>query len=101
LDSKFWSDYENGWLLINRHYLHSKGMGGILTNANSVGAFLKDLLRTNPKLLGKTGKKKLFEVQKDLDGDDLPMTLGWHVGSHDKLGDFFIKKAVELAFIPK
>ncbi|MDH5559655.1 MAG: beta-lactamase family protein [Deltaproteobacteria bacterium] len=93
-DRKLWGEYEKNWLNIKPHYLNSPGMGGVLVSADSVGLFLKDLLKEKPVLFKEDGmgKKWLFEVQKNNLGEDVPMTLGWHVGKSESGERFFYKE---------
>ncbi|MDC0255635.1 beta-lactamase family protein [Bacteriovoracales bacterium] len=80
VNSEMYSDYEDGWLKLNQHNVDYKAMGGLITNAKSVGLFLQDLLKEESKLLKPETKKLLNQVAKNNDGEEAEMTLGRHVG---------------------
>lgn len=89
VDKKFFGDYENGWLSINDHYMNGHSFGGVIASAEAVSKILQDLLKENSKLLGKKGKHFLFERQRNLKGEPIEMTLGFHIGFKDKREYFF------------
>ena len=91
VDSKMYSDYEDGWLRFNQHNVDYKAMGGLITNAESVAMVLQDILKSESKLLKPETKKLLFKIAKNNEGEEIEMTLGWHVGElHGK--KFYFKE---------
>ena len=83
VDKKLYDEYEDGWLKFNRHLVDYKAMGGLIGNAKNVSVFLQDLLRDESKLLNKESKALLFQTAKNNRGEDVKMTLGWHIGKLD------------------
>jgi CubicO group peptidase (beta-lactamase class C family) len=89
IDARFVGEYEDGWLHINDHYLNGPSFGGVVASAHAVGIFLQDQLRDNSRLFTRNTKDMLFEQQKNNDGELIEMSLGWHIGSLDKVGYYF------------
>ena len=81
-DKAFWGGYEDNWLRIKPHYPDSPSMGGLLTNALTLGKLLHSLLAGDKRVLHARGTGLLFGRQTDNRGRPLPMTLGLHVNTH-------------------
>ena len=77
-----WGEYEKGWLHINNVYLNGPAFGGAIGSATAFSKILQDLLSEQPKLLGEESKRLLYSQQKTKTGNNINMTLGWHI---DKL----------------
>lgn len=80
VDSKFYDDYEDGWLRIKRHYVDFKPMGGIITNATSIGRILQEILNSESQYLTKMSRSLLLSTFKNNRGQDTEMTMGCHTG---------------------
>jgi len=68
------------WLEIRPHYVNGPAFGGIVASARGFARFLQDQLRTRSCVLGARAHDLFFEQQRTVNGD-IPMTLGWHIGS--------------------
>lgn len=80
VESKFYEDYDYGWLRINRHYVDFKPMGGIITNATSIGRILQEVLDNESQYLTNTSRRLLLGTIKNNKGQHTEMTMGWHIG---------------------
>ena len=89
VDSKFAGDYEEGWLHVYDHYLNGSSFGGIISSAHAIGMFLQDQLQDTSRLFTTQTKALFYEQQKNNQGQPIPMTLGWHIGSVDGFPYFF------------
>jgi CubicO group peptidase (beta-lactamase class C family) len=89
IDGKFIGEYENHWLHINDHYLNGPPFGGIVCSAHAIGIFLQDQLRDSSVLFGKKTKDMFFEQQMDNDGNQIEMTLGWHISTLNNIRFFY------------
>jgi D-alanyl-D-alanine carboxypeptidase len=68
------------WLEIRPHYVNGPAFGGIVASARSFATFLQDQLRAHSCVLGRQARSLMVERQRIPRGE-IPMTLGWHVGS--------------------
>lgn len=82
-DSSYWGNYEGGWLHINDHYLNGPAFGGLVASARGIAAFLQDLLSESSKILSPEMKSQFLEQQKNNSGENIEMSLGWHVDTLD------------------
>lgn len=82
MDDYTWGEYEEGWLHINNVYLNGPAFGGAIGSAAAFSKILQDLLSDKSKLLGNETRRLLYSQQKTISGDNIDMTLGWHI---DKL----------------
>lgn len=89
IDSKFFGEYEDGWLHVKNHYLHGPSFGGMVASSRSVGIFLQDQLHEQSLLFNQQTKSLFFEQQKSNKGKLIAMTLGWHIGVEDSIKYFF------------
>jgi len=83
VDSRFAGDYEDNWLHVYDHYLNGPSFGGVIGTAHAIGIFLRDQLQDTSRLVSPETKALFFQQQKDNQGQPIPMTLGWHIGSVD------------------
>lgn len=74
---------EGQWVRIKSHYVNGAAFGGLVGNAAGFAAFLQDQLRPHSRVLGDSTRALLYTAQATTDGKPVPMTLGWHVGTHD------------------
>ena len=84
IDDYVWGEYEGSWLHINNVYLNGTALGGAIGTATAFSRILQDLLNDHSVLLGKKVKQYLYTQQKTKSGENIDMTLGWHIG---KLND--------------
>jgi D-alanyl-D-alanine carboxypeptidase len=89
IDPKFVGDYEDEWLHINDHYLNGPAFGGVVASARAIGIFLQDQLRDSSQLFSSQMKALFFQQQKNDGGEQIEMTLGWHIGTVDDMTYFF------------
>jgi CubicO group peptidase (beta-lactamase class C family) len=89
MDSKFFGEYEDGWLHIKDHYLNGPAFGGIVASARAVGGFLQDQLQDSSLLFSRGTKSWFFQQQRNAGGELIEMSLGWHVGTMDGATYFF------------
>ena len=89
VDSRFAGDYEENWLHVYDHYLNGPSFGGVIGTAHAIGIFLRDQLQDTSRLVSPETKALFFQQQKDNQGQPIPMTLGWHIGSVDGVQFFF------------
>ena len=79
-DSEVWGAYEGDWLRIRNHELNGPAFGGLVGSARGFSRFLQDQL-TGASVLFDADTQRLFETpQTTTAGEELHMTLGWHVG---------------------
>jgi D-alanyl-D-alanine carboxypeptidase len=90
VDDKFFGEYEDNWLRIQPHHVDFKAMGGLFSNAQTLALVLQDLVKDQSRLLNDTSKSLLSCAVLSNDGEDLPMTLGWHVKR--KQGQYYFYK---------
>jgi len=82
LDDNVLGEYEGSWLHINDVYLNGPSFGGAIGSATALSKVLQDLLSEQSKLLTEKTKRLLYSQQKINSGENIDMTLGWHI---DKL----------------
>ncbi len=82
-DREVWGNYEGGWLHIKDVYVNGPAFGGSIGTARAFSVILRDLLAEQPVLLNDRGRELLFTRQKDRSGNEIDMTLGWHIGNLD------------------
>lgn len=80
IDDYVWGEYEGAWLHINNVYLNGTALGGAIGTATAFSRILQYLLNDNSVLLGEKVKKYLYTQQKTKSGENIDMTLGWHIG---------------------
>ena len=82
-DSAFWGGYEGDWLRIRNHELNGPAFGGLVGSARGFSRFLQDQL-SGASVLFSSDTQRLFETPQTTNaGEELHMTLGWHVGEAD------------------
>jgi CubicO group peptidase (beta-lactamase class C family) len=74
-------DYEGRWLHLRDHYVNGAAFGGLVGSASGVATFLEDQLRPHSALFADSTRRLFYEPQVVSDGTEIPMTLGWHIGS--------------------
>ncbi len=89
LDSKYYSDYEDGWLTIEDVYLNGTSFGGLIGSTDAFAVILQDLLKYDSVLL--TNKSILYKKYILNKGKSIDMTLAWHVGKNS-LGIYYFKE---------
>jgi D-alanyl-D-alanine carboxypeptidase len=89
VEAKFIGSYEEGWLHIREHYLNGSSFGGMVASARSLAIFLQDLLQDRPVLFLTGTRNLFFEQQKNNEGQPVPMTLGWHIGTVKNLNYYY------------
>lgn len=72
-------DYEGGWLHIKNVYLNGPSFGGAVGSATAFSKILQDLLSDQSQLLNKKTIQLLYSHQKNSSGENIKMTLGWHI----------------------
>ena len=96
-DSKFWSEYERGWLKIEQCYVNGPGFGGLFVNSHMLGILISNLLKENPTIISRKSKELLFAQQLANNGKPLPMSLGFHVDSLNGV-QYFYKEGGGMGF---
>lgn len=91
IDSRFIGEYEDGWLHVNSHYVNGPSFGGIVASAGAIGTFLQDQLQDTSRLFSRQTKELFFDPQRNIDGELIDMTLGWHIG-RNRTGMYFFKE---------
>lgn len=81
ISSEFIGNYEGRWLHIRDHYVNGAAFGGLVGTARSFAKFLQDQLGPHSALFGDATRDLFFAPQRTVQGLDIPMTLGWHIGS--------------------
>jgi len=84
VDARFIGAYEGSWLHVNDNYLDGAAFGGLVASARAVGRFLQDQLADRPVLLGVETRRRFLEQQRNLAGEPIEMTLGWHVATRHR-----------------
>ena len=79
-DREVWAGYEGGWLHIRNVYANGPAFGGAIGSAKAFSRVLQDLIAENSALLEKNAMRGLYSQQKTNSGENIEMTLGWHVG---------------------
>jgi len=80
LDRRFTGEGAGRWLEIRPHRVNGPAFGGIVGSARGFATFLQDQLRGRSRVLGGRARALLYEPQRTPKGE-IPMTLGWHIGS--------------------
>ncbi len=88
-DDKLWGGYEGKWLKVKAHYLNGPAFGGLVGSSYAFSRFIKDQLGEKSVLLTARGKQLLYGQEKNIKGDLIKMTLGWHVGDVQGIKYFF------------
>ena len=89
VDGELIGDYEGSWLRIRDHYPNGAAFGGLVGTARGFGKLLQDQLGMRSAVLDEVGRLLLYTQQRTVDGDTIPMTLGWHVGELDGVRFFY------------
>jgi D-alanyl-D-alanine carboxypeptidase len=89
MDSKYFGEYEDGWLHIENHYLNGPAFGGIVSSAKAISAFLRDVLRSESVLFSAETKMLFLKQQKNNDGKYIEMSLGWHIKTFNNIKYYF------------
>ena len=71
---------ENGWLPVREPYPQAAALGGMVSSAQAISVFLRDMLRDTSVLFSGSARSLLFEQQRTNSGQLTEMSLGWHVG---------------------
>lgn len=69
------------WLKFNYYYISGKAYGGLISNANSLAAFINTMFENDSHLLNNELKEELFTKQHLINNQTIPMTLGWFIGN--------------------
>lgn len=80
IDDRLVGPAQGRWLEIRPHYVNGPAFGGIVASAKGFATFLQDQLRKRSCVLGEHARGLFFEQQRTVH-EDIPMTLGWHMGS--------------------
>ena len=91
IDRELIGGYEGRWLRIHDHYVNGAAFGGMVGSVRGFGKFLQDQLRPHSALFSDKTRALFFAPQRTNDGTDIPMTLGWHVGTAQHT-QFFYKE---------
>jgi D-alanyl-D-alanine carboxypeptidase len=80
VESKYFAEYETGWLAIQPHYLNGSAFGGLVCSAETISVFLRDQLREDSRILSSASRNLFYSHQYDNNRKAVEMTLGWHIG---------------------
>lgn len=89
IDDEVIGESEGDWIHVRNLYPDGPSFGGAIGTAKAFSVILQDLLSDQPRLLGPTGKKLLFDQQAIASGKKIEMTLGWHIHRLDSLTYFY------------
>ena len=89
IDTDLLGDYEENWLHIKNIYLNGPAFGGLIGSAMAFSKFLQDQLKNKSVLLNQETKKLLYTQQETNDGENIEMTLGWHIGEFEEVLYYF------------
>jgi CubicO group peptidase (beta-lactamase class C family) len=89
IDRELIGEYEGPWLRIRDHYPDGPAFGGLVGSAVGFAKFLQDQLLAHSRLFDDTTRALFYETQRTRSNRDIPMTLGWHIGSSDGVRFFF------------
>jgi D-alanyl-D-alanine carboxypeptidase len=80
-DKAVWGNSEGNWLPIKDVYVNGPAFGGAVGSARAFSVILWDLLAERSILLSDRSRELLFTRQKTRSGEEIDMTLGWHIGN--------------------
>jgi len=83
LDRAYIDRYDGPWLRIRAHYPNGPAFGGLIGSATGFAQFLRDQLQPASKVLPAAAQAWLYERQQLNTGEQVAMTLGWHVANRD------------------
>ena len=89
IDRALIGNYEGRWLRIYGHYLNGPAFGGLVGTARGFATFLQDQLRPHTRLLSDATRGLFYEPQRTTQGKTVAMTLGWHIGSVNRVSFFY------------
>ena len=89
VDTRILGNNERGWIHIDNVYLNGSSFGGLFGSATAFSVILQDLLSADSKLLSTETKKLMYQHQRTLSGDQVEMTLGWHIGELKGVAYYF------------
>ena len=89
MDREFVGSYQGRWLQINPHQVNGPAFGGLVGTSHGFGKFLQDQLRSRSVLFGEETRALFYLLEHTLDGTEIPMTVGWHVGDLDGVRYFY------------
>ena len=89
IEDSTWGEYEGNWLHINNVYLNGPAFGGAIGSAMAFSRILQSLLTSDSVLLGDDVKQHLYAQEKKMSGEDIDMTLGWHIGELNEKKYYF------------
>ncbi len=88
-DKAVWGHYKGDWLHIKAVYVNGPAFGGAIGTARAFSVLLQDLLAEKSVLLNKGSRKPLFSLQKTRSGQEINMTLGWHIRNLDGIRYYY------------
>lgn len=89
IDDAYIGGYDGRWLRIRPHYPNGPAFGGLVGTAGGFGRFLLDQLASRSRILPDEIRALFYEPQRTLEGAEVPMTLGWHIGELEGERCFF------------
>lgn len=89
VDSNVLGENEKGWVHIENVYLNGPSFGGAIGTARAFSIILQDLLSEESKLLANQTIKILYQRQKLNSGNEIDMTLGWHIAELDGVSYYY------------
>lgn len=89
VDSSVLGENEKGWVHVENVYLNGPSFGGAIGTARAFSIILQDLLSEESKLLASQTKKLLYQRQKLNSGNEIDMTLGWHMAELDGVAYYY------------
>lgn len=78
--SKFMGANEGKWRSFKKFYVNGVSYGGLIGKPISFVKYIQELLNDNSKLISRDYKVKLFQENKDSQGKNTGMCLGWFTG---------------------
>jgi len=89
LDRGLIGGYEGRWLSLNPHNVNGPAFGGLVGTAGGFAKFLQDQLRPTSVLFGAEIRTIFFRPERTVDGNEVPMTAGWHIDDLDGVRYFY------------
>lgn len=88
-DRNVWGPNEGKWIQVKSNYVNGPAFGGLIGAAKAFSCFLQDQLRERSVLFSQAAKQLFYTQQRNMRGEFIEMTLGWHMGELQGVRYFF------------
>ncbi|WP_253820874.1 serine hydrolase domain-containing protein [Vibrio sp. 99-70-13A1] len=89
LDRNLLTNRDMSWTEIKAVHVYGPSYGGVFSTAEGMFSILQDILKEQSVLLSGSTKTLLFTKQRDSNGRDIKMTLGWHTSTSHRRQYFY------------